>query len=71
MQDGQWYNYNDSYVSTSSLSRIISEGEDFKSDTPYLLFFQQRNIINPKLCTRHISFLKIFKNCYIYILINF
>ncbi|CAG8594044.1 11745_t:CDS:10 [Funneliformis caledonium] len=48
-EDGQWYNYNDSYVSTSSLSRIISEGEDFKSDTPYLLFFQQKNIITYQL----------------------
>ncbi|GET01345.1 ubiquitin carboxyl-terminal hydrolase 38 [Rhizophagus clarus] len=48
-EDGKWYNYNDSYVNTSSLSRIISEGKDFKSDTPYLLFFQQKNIINRKL----------------------
>ncbi|CAI2185350.1 15485_t:CDS:10 [Funneliformis geosporum] len=47
-EDGQWYNYNDNYVSSSSLQKIISEGEDFKSDTPYLLFFQQKNIINYK-----------------------
>jgi len=53
---GEWYNYNDSYVSTSSLPRIISEGKDFKSDTPYLLFFQQKNIINHKLCMKDISF---------------
>ncbi|RIA94965.1 hypothetical protein C1645_525117 [Glomus cerebriforme] len=48
-EDNKWYNYNDSYVTTSSLSRIISEGEDFKSDTPYLLFFRQKNIVNQKL----------------------
>ncbi|PKK80900.1 cysteine proteinase [Rhizophagus irregularis] len=47
--DDKWYNYNDSYVITSSLSRIISEGKDFKSDTPYLLFFKQKNINNHKL----------------------
>ncbi|KAF0377984.1 ubiquitin carboxyl-terminal hydrolase 38 [Gigaspora margarita] len=48
-EDGNWYNLNDNFVMTSTLSKIIEEGEDYKSDTPYLLFFRQKNLNNDDL----------------------
>ncbi|CAG8642096.1 4454_t:CDS:10 [Dentiscutata erythropus] len=48
-EDGNWYHLNDNFVITSTWSKIKDEGEDYKSDTPYLFFFRQKNLNNDDL----------------------
>ncbi|CAG8565500.1 3516_t:CDS:10 [Acaulospora morrowiae] len=47
--DDTWWYFNDNFVNTTSLRNIISEGVDYRYDTPYLFFFRQKTMINNNL----------------------